>query len=32
MVAADAPYSGTDVRKDSITSDVIRGFGHISGG
>ena len=27
----DAPYTGTVVRKDSITSDVLYGFGHIPG-
>ena len=27
----DAPFTGTVVRKDSITSDVLWGFGHIAG-
>jgi len=27
----DAPYTGTVVRKDSISSDVLYGFGHIPG-
>jgi hypothetical protein len=27
----DAPYSGTVVRKDPISSDVLWGFGHLAG-